>query len=136
MRKPLVVDSNVVFDVLAKREDVAHGMMDAMEASALVYLCPFVHFEVTRGFIHKPNAMRERVYHALSQKWHWDDITRADWNCGARLWAASRMNGRQGSDADLMIAAYAMNRGASVVTADVRDFEGLPVVIENWRSEE
>ncbi|MGD9498566.1 MAG: type II toxin-antitoxin system VapC family toxin [Armatimonadota bacterium] len=40
------------------------------------------------------------------------------------------------SYADVMIAAYAQNRCAAVVTADCPGFAGLPVLVENWRSEE
>lgn len=136
MRKPLVLDSNVIFDVLGQREDVASRLADAMETAALTYLCPFVHFEVTRGFLHRPVPARERLYQTLSQKWQWDEINRSDWNLGSVFWARREGAGKHGTDADLMIAAYAVNRGATVVTADLRGFEDLPVAIENWRVEE
>ena len=133
MRVPLVLDSNAIFDVLEQHPSVVAALVSAMESSALVYLCPFVHFEVARGFLHRPHPERERAYLELSQKWHWDDVERADWNLGAVLWADRQRRGRPANDADLMIAAYAQNRGAKVVTADSRGFADLPVPIENWR---
>lgn len=35
-----------------------------------------------------------------------------------------------------MIAAFAQNPGAKVITADVRGFSDLPVLVENWRSDD
>ena len=135
MRAHYVLDTNVVFDVLSKQQPVATALEQAMADSALIYLCPFVHFEVKRGFLYRPHAERERRFQALSQLMHWDDLARADWNAGAQLWAQCEGSGRPRSDADFMIAAFALNRGAAVVTADIRGFEDLPVPTENWREE-
>lgn len=87
MRPPLVPDSNVIIDVLRQRDPVTARLAEAVKNAAIIYLCPFVHFEIMRGFLHRPHAERERLYHGLSQGWHWNDIDRSDWNLGAQLWA-------------------------------------------------
>lgn len=136
MRPLLVLDSNVIFDILLQRPSVMAGFVGAMTSATMVYLCPFVHYEVTRGFLYRPHPEREHRYHELVQKWHWDEVNRADWNLGALLWADCQRTGRPTSDADLMIAAFAQNRGAKVITADLRAFANLPVPVENWRTED
>lgn len=51
----------------------------------------------------------------------------------ADIFAARRRAGRPGTEADLMIAAIARTQSASVVTRNVRDFEGCGVpVINPW----
>jgi predicted nucleic acid-binding protein len=51
----------------------------------------------------------------------------------AQIFAARRRAGRPGATADLMIAAIAQIHAASVVTRNVRDFDGCGVpVINPW----
>ena len=49
----------------------------------------------------------------------------------AEVFAARRTAGRPSGTADLMLAAIARVRGASVVTRNVADFEGVGVAIIN-----
>lgn len=49
----------------------------------------------------------------------------------AEAFAARRKAGRPGASVDLMLAAIARVHGASVVTRNVADFEGLGVAIVN-----
>ncbi len=135
MRAHYVLDTNVLFDVLSKQAPVVGALERVMADGALIYLCPFVHFEVRRGFLHRPHAERERRFNAPSHEMHWADLGTGDWNVGAQLWAKCESEGRRQSDADIMIAAFALNRGATVVTADMRSFDDLPVPTENWREE-
>ena len=55
-----------------------------------------------------------------------------DWQVAAQLWATMRNQGKQFSDADLLIAALAQRLNAVVVTAD-DDFAALSIQRENWR---
>ena len=53
----------------------------------------------------------------------------------ARITAARRQAGRPISQADCQIAAIAVARGGTVVTRNVRDFEGIEIGIVNpWES--
>jgi predicted nucleic acid-binding protein len=59
-----------------------------------------------------------------------------DRDCGphyAALVAASRQAGRATPGFDLLIAAIAMARGMTIVTRDIRDFQGLgPKLLNPW----
>ena len=57
-------------------------------------------------------------------------ITTSIWRAAARLWATQRQAGRPtaGADAldgDVLIAAQALAEGATIVTANVKHFEGI-----------
>ena len=56
-----------------------------------------------------------------------------DWQVAAQLWGTMRNQGKQFSDADLLIAALAQRLNAVVVTAD-DDFAALSIQRENWRT--
>ncbi|NLO06260.1 MAG: type II toxin-antitoxin system VapC family toxin [candidate division WS1 bacterium] len=135
MRPVYVLDTNAFIDLLAQREDVTEGLDRATEDDALMLLCPFVYYEMERGFRKLQQTENEQRFLFLSRIMQWQDLELSDRNLAAQFWARNEGIGRRKSDADLVIAAFARNRNASVVTADVCGFESLPVMIENWRVE-
>lgn len=65
----------------------------------------------------------------------WQDYRRDDWALAAELWAQRRALGRPIADADLLIAVFARNRDAVLVTDNEKDFVDLGVKVENWMKE-
>jgi predicted nucleic acid-binding protein len=136
LQQVYVLDTNVVFDMLNQQAAVLAAHRRALHANAAFIMCPIVHFEVMRGFVHRPDAEDERAFADLTVRCRWEDLERADWNLASELWAEGQSRGRRPQDADVLIAAFARNRGAVVITADARAFDHLSVSTENWRSEE
>lgn len=64
MRNPLVIDTSIIFDVLRQREAVADHLVHVMATGGLVYLCPFVDFEVRRACYIAP--VRKRSGHTTN----------------------------------------------------------------------
>lgn len=61
-------------------------------------------------------------------------ITDAILDRTAELWAAARSGGNPGKDADLIIAATALEHGRTLVTGNTTHFAWIPgLKIENWR---
>lgn len=63
-------------------------------------------------------------------------VTTATWRSAARLWATLRRTGRvtappEALDADVLIAAQALAEDATVVTSNIRHFEGI-VRAQEW----
>jgi hypothetical protein len=53
----------------------------------------------------------------------------------SRLWAYARTNGYPHKDADLVIAATALNEGVALATGNTSDFAWVPgLTIEDWRT--
>ena len=136
MPSPYVLDTNTIICILRREPRAVGGLRMAAERDAPVYLCPVVYFEVTRGFVITPDVEQERVFHSMKEALEWDDLSERDWDKAASLWAECRQRGRRPKDADILIAAYALNRDATVVTDDVGHFENIGLVIENWRQSE
>ena len=63
------------------------------------------------------------------------DVDEAQAMMGGRLRALAASKGRDGDPLDAMIAAAAAARGLTIVTRNVRDFEGLGVALFNLRDE-
>jgi predicted nucleic acid-binding protein len=64
----------------------------------------------------------------------WQDFTRDDWALAADLWTARRAQGIPVNDADLLIAVFARNRNAILISDNEKDFVSLDVPIQNWKS--
>ena len=134
MASAYVIDTNIISYALERAEPSSDRVRAAIRQRVLLYLCPVVLFEVRRGFLHRPNARKSEAFERLAHFMRWDELTRQDWERAAELWAVCEGSGRHADDADLLIAAYAISRGATVVTDNVRHLGGLGVDIENWQA--
>ena len=79
----------------------------------------------------KTGTQRDRAIDLLQVK----GIARLSEFRDAGITAARRRAGRPISQADCQIAAIAVARGGTVVTRNVRDFEGIEIAVVNpWES--
>ena len=128
-----ILDTNVIADRFYRLPQVLDHLNRAGEAGHVLGLCDPVRYEVLRGLLkvnarQKLRVFRETIMPLMDHL----ALTGADWQVAAQLWADMRNQGRQFSDADLLIAALDQRLGAVVVTAD-GDFAALPIECENWR---
>jgi tRNA(fMet)-specific endonuclease VapC len=128
-----VLDTNTLSDVLRRNETVVAHFADALKRNALFILCPVVFYEVYRGLLHKGATRQIAALREFTGHFHYEDLSRDDWEEAAELWAELRRRGQQTADADLIIGVYASRRNATVVTSNVRDFAPFKASIENWR---
>jgi len=133
MAPAYVLDTNTVSYILAKDAMIAEKLEDAIVRDCTLYLCPVVYFEIMRGLAHRPAPTKRDGFRELSQRLTWDEFIRDDWDRAADLWADCARAGEPREDADILIAAYALTRGARMVTSDIGHFQGLTPHIENWK---
>lgn len=128
-----VLDSTVIADRFRRHPQVLQRLTHAGETGHVLGLCDPVRYEVLRGLL-KVNAtdklqlFQERIAPLLDHL----PLIDADWVRAAELWAQMRNQGKQLSDADLLIASLAQRLNAVIVTSDA-DFAALPVPREDWR---
>jgi len=134
MEPVYVLDTNIISFALERADPSSDRVNAAIREGVLLYLCPVVLFEVRRGFLHRPNARKSEAFERLTRFMVWDELSRDDWERAAELYAACESSGRHTDDADLLIAAYAVNRDAIIVTDNVRHLGGLGVDVENWQA--
>lgn len=128
-----ILDTNVIADRFKRHPQVLQRLTQAGEAGHVLGLCDPVRYEVLRGLlkvkaVHKLQLFQGRIAPLLDHL----PLTAADWERAAELWAQMRNQGKQLSDADLLIASLAQRLNAVVVTSDA-DFAAMPILRENWR---
>jgi len=120
--KPLIlIDSNIIIALLRLRRNP----LSLFSASYLIYqfaTCEMVMHEVLRG-IREPNVLRsmEKEFEGLTYL----PMERSTWRIARRLaWELERA-GLPTKAPDILIAACALERGATVLTKD-QDFFRIP----------
>jgi len=128
-----VLDTNIFTPILRHEVQIGQRVSEALAAKNEFLLCPVVFYEVCRGLIHRNARNQLAFFLNYTTTFTWDDFNQADWQQAAQLWADLRRQGQQISDADLLIGVYALQRQATIITDNQKDFEILRVNIENWR---
>ena len=127
-----VLDTNTVSHVLRRDDRVMSRLERAVSENAAMILCPVVYYEVQRGLVKKASSRLLGEFTRLATYVRWEDVRRADWDKAAELWVLAVQAGAPHNDADVIIAAYALRRGAVLVTDNESHFGHFGVRIENW----
>jgi predicted nucleic acid-binding protein len=127
------LDTNTLSFLVRNEEPVVTRFTAALAKPNIVLICPFVWFEVQRGLLARDAKSQFAYAETLIGKLVWRDYERQDWELAARLWMKRRLAGRPIADADLLIAVFAINRDAVLVTDNERDFAELGAKVQNWK---
>ena len=127
-----VLDTNIISLILREHPAVT-ARMNAISMGNIVLGCPMVWHEVRRGLLARDAKAQMALFENLFATFQWQDYTRDDWSLAAEWWAQRRAAGQPIADADLLIAVFAHNRNAALVTDNEKDFADLGVNVENWR---
>jgi tRNA(fMet)-specific endonuclease VapC len=128
-----VLDTNIVSLIIRRDTVVQSQYRNIIQHDDIVIRCPMVWYEVQRWLLTKGATAQLARFRALFSTFEWQDYTREDWSLASTWWAQHRKSGKPIADADLLIAVFAHNRNAILVSDNVKDFVGLGVTVENWK---
>lgn len=129
-----VLDTNTVVRVVRNEATSVQRFDLVYVPTNTLYGCPMVWYEAYRGLLLKDAHARSKRFNELFALFSWDEFNFADWKLATELWTRRHQLGKPISDADLLIAVYAINRNAILVTDNEKDFVDLGITVENWRS--
>lgn len=134
----LVLDTNMLSEIM--RPEPERKIVDwiVRQPSDELFTAVVCQAEILSGLAIMPSGRRRVELEEAARAMFADDFdgrilpfdTEAA-SAYAEMLAARRKAGRPGGTIDLMLAAIARVRGASVVTRNVADFEGVGVAIVN-----
>jgi predicted nucleic acid-binding protein len=127
-----VVDTNTWGAFLAKNRKVEMHLRDRLTHGHEICVISIVYFEVIRGLELRREFEKLRLLKEYWATLSWYECTRHIWDEATRLWVSSIRQNNKREDADILIAAFAVQLNAIVVTTNVRHFEIFPFPIENW----
>lgn len=131
-----LLDTNVFIELLSERSPrVRQRSTEAIESNTMIYLSTIVEFELLYD-VHKSvraEANRRRLNLLLGSELLFLPFDREDAATAGRLRAVLEQTKQSIGAYDLLIAAQAVRRGLTLITANVREFarvEGL--VWQDW----
>jgi tRNA(fMet)-specific endonuclease VapC len=125
------LDSNVIIGLLNGHKSVTEGKDTAIADGVRFIIPPIVDYEVRRGFFYKSSPKKEKLYDSLAGYYGIGDFPSGIWMRAAHIYAQLRSNGRTVGDADILIAAFCLINGYTLVTSNTKDFiyiDGLRMV--------
>jgi tRNA(fMet)-specific endonuclease VapC len=126
------LDSNIVSYLIRNDEAVKDQYVLAVTNGNRCVIPLMVYYEVKRGLLSKDAHNRMRLFEGLCDYLNVEELTTADMDTAAALYEARR-RGATVFDSDLIIAAQCITRGYTLVTHNVRHFEGIDKLqIVDW----
>jgi len=126
-----VLDTNIVSFIVKRDTYVVSRFHSEITPDDILVGCPMVWYEAQRGLLARGAQSQIKRFKILFDSFEWQDYSAGDWDIAAQWWVRRRTQGTPIGDADLLIAVFAYNRGAILVTDNEKDFTGLGVTVEN-----
>jgi predicted nucleic acid-binding protein len=126
----MLVDTNVVSELMRPRP--ARGVVEWAEGQENMSLSVVTLEEILVGLSHRPNERLSRWFEEFL-KAHCEvlGVTASVARRCAALRGELRRGGKQRTQADMLIAATALEHGLALATRNTKDFEGCGVPLVN-----
>jgi tRNA(fMet)-specific endonuclease VapC len=131
----VLLDTDMLTDVIKRRNQ---NVRDKLRAYLAVYpqlaISGMSWYEVVRGWRDQNAKTQLFNFAVLCQHSLIYPISDAVLNVAADLWVTARRGGQPSADADLIIAATALDTGRVLATGNTQHFAWIPGLrIEDWR---
>lgn len=133
---PVLLDTDILSEVLKRHDpNVTRRASRYLHAHGKFAFSAFTWFEITRGYREKGASSLLVRFEAFCGHSIVVPLTQPIFDRAATLWAVGRSGGRPLGDADLLIAATALEEGRVLVTGNTQHFSWIPGMrLEDWRS--
>ena len=130
-----LLDTDILTEFFKGQNSVVRGRADAyLQTHGQFAISAFTHYEIVRGMRFKQASTKLKAFDALCQGVQIVPVTGEVLNRTANLWVIGRKGGFPHRDADLIIAATALEHGRTLVTGNTSHFQWVPgLQLDNWR---
>jgi tRNA(fMet)-specific endonuclease VapC len=130
-----LLDTDILNEVLKKRNlQVVRKAAAYLQQHQKFAISGITWYEIVRGLREKRAVRQLANFDRFCQCSTVIDVTPAILDRSADLWVHARRGGHPDNDADLIIAATAMEQSRALVTGNTDHFSWIPgLVLENWR---
>jgi len=130
-----LLDTDILTEFFKGQNAVVRGRADAyLQTHGQFAISAFTHYEIVRGLRIKEASTKLKAFDALCQDVQIFSVTGEVLNRAADLWVIGRKGGHPHRDADLIIAATALEHERTLVTGNTAHFQWVPELqLDNWR---
>jgi len=119
------LDTNIIIHLIIGTSAVSARYEECLSNGGIIAISPYVDFEVRRGLRYKNATAKERIYERLCQNWNIGEINRNVWSQAVIIYVGLRHSGFTVGDADILIAAFCVENGYTLVTNNAKDFQNI-----------
>ena len=119
------LDTNIISYFIQGDNQVRMRMYQTLNNGDMVIIPPIVYYEILRGFRHKAAPKKEWAFSQMCVMYSVGEMKLSMWQCAAKLYGARRKTGKPIDDTDILIAAYCIVNGYTLVTNNTKHFEGI-----------
>ena len=127
------LDTNTISYWIQGDNKVASNLLKALRQRSAIIIPPTTYYEIRRGFKHKNSPKKENAFNLMCKSYQIGEMNLAAWEEAAEIYAKTRKDGHPIDDTDILIAAFCIVNGCTLVTNNIKHFNvisGLKVV--NW----
>ena len=130
-----LLDTDMLSEVLKKKDsNVLQHASDYLAQHQQFAISAMTRYEILRGLKDKNATRRIKSFETFCQNAELFAITDEVLDRSADLWVEARKGGHSRYDADLIIAATALEHGRVLITGNTHHFAWIPgLSVENWR---
>jgi tRNA(fMet)-specific endonuclease VapC len=131
----VLLDTDMLSEVIKLRDaTVRNHALDYVKQHGSLAFSAITRYEVLRGYKQQGETRQLANFAIFCQHALIMPVTDAIWDRTSDLWAFARQNGHPHGDADLVIAATALEHRRTMVTGNRRHFAWIPgLTILDWR---
>jgi len=132
---PALLDTDILNEVLKSRNDrVLLRSVAYIREHHRFSISSMTRYEILRGLKEKNAQIQLARFDEFCKNSLIEPISDSVLDRSSDLWVKARALGREGRDADLIIAATAIELDRVLVTGNAKDFDWIPGLrIEDWR---
>ncbi len=133
---PTLLDTDILSELLKqKNPNVVQKAAAYLAQHGQFAFSALTRYEVSRGLLEKQAAAQLRKFTVFCQQSLVLPVSDGVFDRAADLWVLAGRQGRPRSDADMLIAATALEYGRVLVTGNASHFSWMPgLTLEDWRT--
>jgi tRNA(fMet)-specific endonuclease VapC len=125
MAMEYVLDTNTIIHLLRGTKSVEMNVERVKSNGARFIIPPYVDYEVRRGLIIRKIPRHEKAYALICDNCSLEPMTGETWQRAAHIYAELYVKYKTVKDSDIIIAAFCLVNGYTLVTSNTKDFEHI-----------
>jgi len=127
------LDTNIIIHLLRGTPSVISIFDKQISQGAQMIIPPYVDYEIRRGLRYVSATAKEHAYGHLCRACEMGEMRRETWIRASHLYVGLRQDGFTVSDADIIIGAFCITDGHTLVTNNINDFKNMKeLIFEDW----
>ena len=119
------LDTNTIIHLLKHTPSVLTWRDSELANGAKLIIPPYVNYELKRGFRYVKATAKERSYKILCSRYPVGEMRYETWDLAATIYSDLRLAKYTIGDADILIAAFCIVDGYTLVTNNTKDFQNI-----------